>query len=297
MELDYGARSDTGCVRENNEDSYRASPEMKLFVLSDGMGGLECGEVASRVAVDTIVEHCRRADSNSALPLSGGHMNGVSETTNRLASAVRVANAAVHAVAQASAPGKAMGATVVAVRFAGERMSLAHVGDSRAYRLRGEDFEQLTCDHSFVAEQMRQGRMTVEQAGSSPLQNVLVRALGIDAAVDVDVSEELVLETDTLLLCTDGVTRELSDAQITRVLRETEEAQEAADRVVELAKQAGGGDNITVIVVRPAARPVGAFGRLGKWFRESAWQKTATWTNGNNVWSAVGVLRPSFSEG
>jgi PPM family protein phosphatase len=270
MDLDYGARSDTGCVRQNNEDSYRASPEMKLFVLSDGMGGLECGEVASRVAVDTIVEHCRRADSNPSLPLTGGRMDGVSEATNRLASAVRVANLAVHAAAQASAPGRAMGATAVAVRFVGERMSLAHVGDSRAYRLRGDDFEQLTCDHSFVAEQMRRGQMTEEQAGTSPLQNVLVRALGIDPSVDVDVSEELVLETDTVLLCSDGVTRELSDAQLTRILRETEEAQEAADRVVDLAKQAGGGDNITAIVVRPAARPVGTFGRLGKWLKDSA---------------------------
>jgi PPM family protein phosphatase len=270
MDLDYGARSDTGCVRENNEDSYRASFEMKLFVLSDGMGGLECGEVASRVAVDTIVEHCRRADSNPSLPLTGGRMGGVSEATNRLASAVRVANLAVHAAAQASASGRAMGATVVAVRFVGERMSLAHVGDSRAYRLRGDDFEQLTRDHSFVGEQMRRGQMTREQAGSSPLQNVLVRALGIEPSVDVDVSEELVLETDTVLLCSDGVTRELSDAQITRVLQQTEEAQEAADRVVDLAKQAGGGDNITAIVLRPAARPVGSFGRLGRWLKDSA---------------------------
>lgn len=270
MELEYGARSDTGCVRENNEDSYRASADMQLFVLSDGMGGLECGEVASRIAVDTILEHCRRADSNPSLPLTGGRISGVSEATNRLASAVRVANSAVYSAAQGSAEGRAMGATVVVVRFAGERMSLAHVGDSRAYRLRGDDFEQLTRDHSFVAEQMRQGRMTEQQAGSSRLQNVLVRALGIDPFVEVDVSEELVLDTDTVLLCSDGVTRELSDAQITAVLRETEEVQEAADRVVDLAKQAGGGDNITAIVVRPAARPVGAFGRLGKWFKDSA---------------------------
>jgi len=270
MELEYGARSDTGCVRENNEDSYRASPDMQLFVLSDGMGGLECGEVASRMAVDTILEHCRRADSNPSLPLTGGRIGGVSEATNRLASAVRVANSAVYSAAQGSAQARAMGATVVAVRFVGERMSLAHVGDSRAYRLRGDDFEQLTRDHSFIAEQMRQGRMTEQQAGSSRLQNVLVRALGIDPFVEVDVSEELVLDTDTVLLCSDGVTRELSDAQITAVLRETEEVQEAADRVVDLAKQAGGGDNITAIVVRPAARPVGAFGRLGKWFKDSA---------------------------
>jgi len=271
MELEFGAQSDKGCVRENNEDSYRAAPEMNLFVLSDGMGGLDCGEVASRLVVNTILEHFQKADANPGLPLVGLRINGVSETTNRLASAVRVANQAVHNAAQRSAGERPMGATVVAVRFADERMSLAHVGDSRIYRLRGEDFEQLTCDHSFVAEQMRQGRMTAQEAGSSKLQNVLVRALGIDPEVDVDASEELMIESDTVLLCSDGLTRELSDAQIAAVLREVEDPQEAAECLIKLAKQAGGGDNITAIVVRPAARPVGAFGRisrLGKWFRD-----------------------------
>lgn len=273
MELEFGAQSDTGCVRENNEDNYRVAPEMDLFVLSDGMGGLECGEVASRLVVNTILEHCRKADANASLPLTGLRLHGVSEMTNRLASAVRVANLVVHNAAQQNAGERPMGATVVAVRLADERMSLAHVGDSRAYRLRGGDFEQLTRDHSFVAEEMRQGRMTAQEAGNSRLQNVLVRALGIDPEVEVDAGEELVLEGDTVLLCSDGLTRELSDAQIAAVLRETEDAQEAADRLIELAKQAGGGDNITAIVLRPAARPVGAFGRisrLGKWFKDSA---------------------------
>lgn len=271
MELEFGAQSDTGCVRENNEDSFRVAPEMNLFVLSDGMGGLECGEVASRLVVETIVEHCSRADANPSLPFTGLRMEGVSEITNRLASAVRVANQAIHAEAKRSAGERTMGATVVAIRFADERMSLAHVGDSRAYRLRGDDFEQLTRDHSFVAEQVRQGRMTAQEAGSSRLQNVLVRALGVDPEVEVDLTEELVLEGDTVLLCSDGLTRELSDAQIAAVLLETENAQEATGRLVDLAKQAGGGDNITVIMLRPAARPVGAFGRisrLGKWFKD-----------------------------
>ena len=160
-----------------------------------------------------------------------------------------------------------MGATVVAVRFSGEIMSLAHVGDSRAYRLRGGALEQLTQDHSFVAEQMRRGRMTPHEAGCSTLQNVLVRALGIEPSVEVDVSEELFMEGDTVLLCSDGLTRELSDAQIAAVLVETGDAQEAAGRLIDFAKQAGGGDNITAIVLRHAARPMGAFAwinRLGR---------------------------------
>jgi len=273
MELEFGAHSDVGCVRENNEDSYRVAPEMNLFVLSDGMGGLDCGEVASRMAVDTIVEHCRKGRTSDSLPLTGPRIDGVSEMTNRLASAVRVANRAVNSAAMQNSTGRPMGATVCVVQFADERMSVAHVGDSRVYRLRGDEFEQLTHDHSFVAEQMRQGRMTAQEADSSKLHNVLIRALGVDPEVEVDASEELVLEGDTVLLCSDGLTRELTDAQIAALLHETEDPQEAANRLIDLAKQAGGGDNITVIVLRPAARPVGALGRvsrLGKWIKDSA---------------------------
>jgi serine/threonine protein phosphatase PrpC len=272
-EMDFGARSDRGCIRENNEDSYLLAPEMSLFVLSDGMGGLESGEVASHLAVGAVLSHCREAEGNPSTPLTGAPTDGVSAASNRLASAVRLANRVVHRAAQAKSArmlNGAMGATLVAVRFTGERMSLAHVGDSRAYRLRGDDLEQLTQDHSFVAEQVRQGRMTEREADESALQNVLIRALGIDPEVDVDVTEELVMENDTILLCSDGLTRELSDRQINGVLAEADDAQEAADRLVDMAKQAGGGDNITAIVLRQAPKPVGAFARIGRWFKDSA---------------------------
>lgn len=273
MEMEFGAQSDTGCVRGNNEDSYGMAPEMSLFVLSDGMGGLAAGEVASRLAVDTVLAHCREAEVNPSLPLRGGSLAGASVTANRLASAVRLANEVVHRTAQQSAAdgsGGAMGATIVVVRFLEGRMSLAHVGDSRAYRLRDGHFEQLTQDHSFVAEQVRRGRMTQQEADDSALHNVLIRALGVDAEVEVDVREDVVTESDTVLLCSDGLTRELSDAQIAGVLEEIEDAEEAAGRLVELAKQAGGGDNVTAIVVRSALRPAGALARIGKWFREFA---------------------------
>jgi len=269
-EMEFGARSDTGCVRENNEDSFRAAPEFGLFVLSDGMGGLEAGEVASRLAVEAILAHCREAEANPSLPLTGEHVEGVSGASNRLASAIRLANEVVYRAAQRGAGQHGMGATVVAVRFTDERMSVAHVGDSRIYRLRAGKFEQLTQDHSFVAEQVRHGKMTEEEAGSSTMQNVLVRALGIEPTVEVDVAEELVREGDTVLLCSDGLTRELSDPQIAAVLGECDDAQEAASRLVDLAKQAGGGDNVTVIVLRHAAKPVGALARIGKWFKNSA---------------------------
>jgi protein phosphatase len=270
MEMEFGAQSDTGCVRENNEDSYRVAPEMNLFVLSDGMGGLESGEVASRLAVDTVLARCREAEKNSSLPHAGERIEGVSAASNQLASAIRSANEVVYRTAQQSAGQRGMGATIVAVWCTDERMSIAHVGDSRIYRLRGGQLDQLTRDHSFVAEEVRHGKMTAEEAASSTMQNVLVRALGIEPTVEVDVSEELLMESDTVLLCSDGLTRELSDAQIAAVLGECDDPQAAARRLVHMAKQAGGGDNVTVVVLRRAAKRVGAIARIGRWFKKSA---------------------------
>jgi len=268
-EIEAGACTDTGKVRENNEDSYRTAPELGLFVLSDGMGGIACGEIASRLVVDTIVAHCREAASKPSLALAGDRVAGASEISNRLASAIRLANRAVRAEAQKISIHAEMGATVVAAWIDDGRVSVAHVGDSRAYRLRRGAIEQLTLDHSFVAEQVRHGVITQKEASQSRLQNVLLRALGPEADIDVDVLEELVLEGDTFLLCSDGLTRELSDAQIAAVLKESGEAQQVARKLIEMANQAGGSDNITAIVIRCAPKQGGTFARLGKWFRDS----------------------------
>lgn len=276
MEVQAGARTDPGRIRENNEDSYRLAPELGLFVLSDGMGGLAAGELASRLTVDTIVEHCREAEGDPSLTFTGNPMPGVMEVSNRLADAIHLANRAVREAgkkrAQDSNPA-AIGATVVAARISDGRLSLAHVGDSRAYRLRGGTLEQLTQDHSFVAEQVRSGVITEQEAKHSNLQNVLTRALGVESRVEVDILEELVLEGDTLLLCSDGLTRELSDSQIAATLSDGGDAEEAAERLIDFANQAGGGDNITAVVLRCGPKPtvgaLGRVGRLGKWFKNS----------------------------
>jgi protein phosphatase len=163
-----------------------------------------------------------------------------------------------------------MGATIVAVRCEGERMSVAHVGDSRAYRLRDNELEQLTRDHSLVAEQVRHGEMTEEEGSASELQNVLLRGLGIEAEVEVDVTDELLVEGDVILLCTDGLTHEVPDTQIASILRGASDPQKAADQLVNAANQAGGRDNITAIVLLPFSQRTGTFsraGRLGKWLR------------------------------
>ncbi|MFZ0213632.1 MAG: Stp1/IreP family PP2C-type Ser/Thr phosphatase [Candidatus Acidiferrales bacterium] len=267
--IEFGTRSDTGRVRENNEDSSCVAPEINLFVLSDGMGGQASGEVASRLATETIVAHCRDAGQNPASPFIGERLEGISEISNRLVSAVRLANRVVHKAAKRNAAQAGMGATAVAVMVCGERMSIAHVGDSRAYRLRNGELERLTQDHSFIAEQVRHGLMNEQDAANSNLQNVLLRALGAEAEVEVEASEELLMDGDTILLCSDGLTHELTDAQIAGALGDTEDPQEAADRLVDLANQAGGEDNITVIVIRSAPRLVGTISKIGKWFKGS----------------------------
>jgi len=269
MEIEFGARTDVGRVRENNEDSFALAPELNLFVLSDGMGGLASGEAASRMTTETVLARCRET-ADPSVALIGEPIPGISNMSNRLASAIRWANREVYQAARQSATRQGMGATVVALWFAEEgRVSVAHVGDSRAYRLRGSELTQLTEDHSFVAEQVRRGMMTKHEAEESQMQNVLLRALGIEPEAQVDLNEELLIEGDTLLLCSDGLFRELTDAQIASVLDEAEEPQEATERLVELANQAGGGDNITAIVVTYAPKPVGAIGRIGRWFKGS----------------------------
>ncbi|HEY6467240.1 MAG TPA: protein phosphatase 2C domain-containing protein [Candidatus Acidoferrales bacterium] len=285
--LEVAARSDTGRARENNEDSFHVAAELGLFVLSDGMGGLDSGEVASRLTVETVYAHCRDAEANPDLPYEGATAEGASQTSNRLASAIQMANRVVRAAAgfdvagsqsadatagpngQASNAPKGMGATVVALQFFGERVSVAHVGDSRAYRLRAGEFIQLTEDHSLVAQQVREGRMTHAEAESSPLKNVLMRALGVDSTVEVEVDEEVALEGDIYLLCSDGLTRELSDSQIAGVLKEMPTAQEGADRLIDLANQAGGGDNITAVVVRVGEKSGGTLGKISRWITGS----------------------------
>jgi serine/threonine protein phosphatase PrpC len=267
--MEVGVRSDTGRVRENNEDSFRLAPELNLFVLSDGMGGLESGERASRLATETIVAHCRDAQADATLAVFGKHIEGVNDVSNRLASAIRLANQEIFQAAQDLGGKGGMGATIVAARFLEDRACIAHVGDSRAYLFRDEQLNQLTEDHSFVAEQVRRGIITLEQAGRSRMQNVLTRALGVEQNVDVEVTEELLREGDTYLLCSDGLFRELSEPQIAGVLLEATGAQEAADSLVEHANHAGGGDNITAIVLRYAPKTAGAMSKIGRWFKAS----------------------------
>lgn len=269
MQIDTGARSEVGRVRNNNEDSYRMVPELNLYVLSDGMGGEAHGEVASAIAVDTVATHCLEAANNFSAAFFGEPRGDLSEKTNRLSSAVRLANHKIHEAASGDATRRGMGATILAAWIDGQRLSLVHVGDSRAYLLRSGVLEQLTCDHSLVAEQVRRGILTPQQADTSEMQSVLVRALGTHEDVEVDSDEHLLMDGDTLLLCSDGLTRMVTDPEIASTLITHSEAQAAADRLVELANEYGGEDNVTVVLARITPGPDRLLNRLRRWVQRS----------------------------
>lgn len=255
MHLEIGTRTDMGRVRANNEDSFRVEPDISLFVVSDGMGGAEHGEIASAVAVAAIARHCRQSVSDPSLPIEGPDRPDFTPFTNRLLSAVRYAHTSVLKRVADDPSFKGMGATVVAAWVQEDRLSLAHVGDSRAYRLRSGRIEQLTHDHSFVAEQVRLGLMTDEQAAQSSLQTILTRALGHTEMVEVDAQEHIISDGDIFLLCSDGLSRMISDSDIAQAIQETPGMQAASDRLIELANRAGGEDNITAVLFRPTHEP------------------------------------------
>jgi PPM family protein phosphatase len=269
LRIQTGARTDLGRVRKNNEDCYQLEPSLQLYVLSDGMGGEAHGEVASNLAVQTIVTHCRQSENSRTTPIFGDAQPDVSERTNRLASAIHLANRKVFEMSAANPEQKGMGATIVAAWIDGQRLSLAHVGDSRAYLLRAGSLDQLTADHSLVAEKVRIGILTPQEADASEMQSVLTRAVGTNSTVQVDANEQMLLVGDSLLLCSDGLTRMVTDPEIASTLLTSTSAQEAADRLVDLANEYGGADNVTAIVLRVTQKSDGMLERLKVWKRNS----------------------------
>jgi protein phosphatase len=264
-----GARSDLGRVRKNNEDCYAIDPSLQLYVLSDGMGGEAHGEVASSLAVQTVLTHCRQSENSRATPVFGESSPDVSERTNRLASAIHLANRKVFEAATSESEQEGMGATIVAAWLDAQKLSLAHVGDSRAYLLRAGSIVQLTADHSLVAEKVRVGILTPQEADASEMQSVLTRAVGTNSTVEVDTDEQALLVGDFVLLCSDGLTRMATDPEIASTLLTSTSAQEAADRLIDLANDNGGADNASVIVLQVDEKSESVFERLKIWKRHS----------------------------
>jgi protein phosphatase len=224
-------RTHPGQVRRRNEDSYVLDPP--LFAVADGMGGAQAGEVASRLTATAFREY-HEADT---LP-----------PDERLQSIIQEANRRIYERARADSDASGMGTTVTAALLTGGRVTLGHVGDSRAYRIRDGELEQLTEDHSLVADLMRSGRLTPEEAEAHPQRSVITRALGTDPEVDIDTLSVEAEPGDVFLLCSDGLTTMVGDEDILGILEAAPTLDDAAKELVRAANAGGGEDNVTVVL-------------------------------------------------
>ncbi len=225
-------KTDTGRQRRANEDAFFA--RTPLFVVADGMGGAQAGEVASRIAADTFAE---------GLAPEGG-------TEERLAQRALEANRRINRRSREDHALEGMGTTLTAVYVDGDELALAHVGDSRAYLLREGELTRLTRDHTLVDELVRRGRLTEDEAAEHPQRSIITRALGPEADVEVDTSTHRVHAGDVLLLCSDGLTSMISEADVGELLRAAPTLGAAARALIAAANDAGGRDNITVVLAR-----------------------------------------------
>lgn len=236
------AATDIGRVRRHNEDRFCAYPDVSLFVVADGMGGAAGGEIAAQMAVDLVREAILHPDVKSGLPL--------------LVDAIQRANHRIHSASLRQPALNGMGTTVAALLACGSRAVLAHVGDSRIYRLRDKRLTQLTEDHSLFNEMVRRGRADPARPEAFSNHHTITRAVGTDVHVEVDARVVEVAPQDLFLLCSDGLSGSLAREEIERIAAEAE-LEEAPDRLIAAANRCGGPDNITVVLVRweAPARP------------------------------------------
>ena len=256
--------SDTGLKRPHNEDSAVTDTALGLAVVADGMGGYKAGEVASAIAAQLILNEVRAGIANGDANTKVGSA-GMSRATLVIRDAVAKANAEVFRTAQEVPQCQGMGTTVVVVFYHGDKVSIAHVGDSRVYRLRGNEFKQITRDHSLIQELIDRGFFTPEEAAENTPKNLVTRALGIEQSVEVDVQEQDLQAGEIYLLCSDGLNDMVDDEEIHLTLSKySANLVQAATELVRLANEKGGKDNVSVVLVRPQNPSNGQTGIMTK---------------------------------
>ena len=242
MEIISSFASDTGRKRKANEDSVLSNDWLGLYLVADGMGGHSCGDVASQTALEVARGKVELAKKNGNLD---------KDPCKVLLESIELANRAVFELAQGMPNCRSMGTTVTGLVLNGDKLFTGNVGDSRVYRIRDSAMEQLTRDHSLVEEQIALGTITKEQARTSPVRNVITRALGLKETVEVDLTEHDIRDGDFILACSDGLTGMVPDEEIlaTVLERGSENLNAATTELIELANLNGGTDNITVILL------------------------------------------------
>jgi serine/threonine protein phosphatase PrpC len=245
LAFEVAGRTDVGCVRTNNEDSFAFDLTTGLFVVCDGMGGRAAGEVASEMAVNTLVEYFRATSGGDS-----GRKSDYYASERTLAAAIAIANNRIREAAAMIPSQAGMGSTLVAALWDGDSVSIANVGDSRIYLIRNHKIQQLTTDHSLVMEEVRSGLISLEEARYSRKQNFILRALGAEDSVMPDLATVPVIPQDLLLLTTDGLVRHVDDAGILEIAESAATLQEACDLLIQRAKDEGGSDNVTCLMIR-----------------------------------------------
>jgi PPM family protein phosphatase len=260
---EYAGKSDVGRTRAHNEDSIAIDEKLQLVALADGMGGYQAGEVASKIAIDVVINEITESKLTEKDIARIDPETGTSIAMRRLRSAIEKANNRICSVSREREELDGMGTTIVAACFYDGRVGIAHVGDSRCYRWRDGMLTQLTRDHSLVQEQIEKGILTEDEANASPQKNLITRALGIDALAQADTQEFRTRPGDVYLLCSDGLSDMIEQSVMQQEIERGDTLESAVKRLVDAANAAGGRDNISVILAR-----VGAPIEDGQW-----WQK------------------------
>ncbi len=237
LAMEIAGKTDVGCVRANNEDNFGYDSRYGIFVVCDGMGGQAAGEVASKMGVDILLDYFRQGAKLGPGPQVGSSTEGASASANCLANAIHLANRSIYQAGQQENGRSGMGSTI-----------------SRIYLMRQGAIQQLTQDHSLVMEQVRRGYITLEQAQQSDMQNIILRALGSEEAVEPDIEDLVAVPGDVLLMTSDGLTRHVHDEEILQIVTGAADLNQACNALVQAAKDRGGDDNITCLLVRIVER-------------------------------------------
>jgi protein phosphatase len=250
MRVRFSGETNVGMKRDHNEDSYYLPESERLAIVADGMGGHASGEVASRMAVETIVGFFRETQDEQELTwpfkIDRGHRHDI----NRMTTAIKLANLKIHQEAQRNPACHGMGTTVVSTLFMEDALIVGHVGDSRLYRYREGMFDQLTEDHSLLNDYIKMKHLSPEEIAAFPHKNVIVRALGMKASVQVDVIVDAPRLGDVYLLCSDGLSGMVPDGEIAAMMANESDLDRVCDRLIATANGNGGLDNVTVVAVR-----------------------------------------------
>ena len=250
LRVRFAGETNVGMKREHNEDSYYLPKSERLAIVADGMGGHASGEVASRLAVETIVSFFEDTGHDRPLTWPFKIDHGQKREIDRLVTSIKLANLKIHEEAQRNPACRGMGTTLVSTMFTEDALIVGHVGDSRVYRLREGLFDQLTEDHSLLNDYIKMKNLSAEEIAAFPHKNVIVRALGMKSTVQVDVIVEQPRLGDVYVLCSDGLSGMVTDTEIAEVVANERDLNKVCDRLIAMANSNGGLDNVTVVAIR-----------------------------------------------